>query len=115
MKKFEAVIVDGKVDISDGYHTFTELYEHRCLLFACLISTLVNEGFKQAWKSKQHSDGTEFDGWFIAGLDLPTGTVTYHLPNNLWDLVYAPERNQAPVWDGHTSPDVIERLTNWLK
>lgn len=34
-KKFQ---IEGG-DISDGYHTFDELYEHRCLLFIrlCLL------------------------------------------------------------------------------
>ena len=28
-------IVNG--DISDGYHTFDELYKHRCLLWICYV------------------------------------------------------------------------------
>lgn len=90
--------VDGNT--SDGYHTFNELYEHRHALFALLAD----------WKSRLHSDGTMFDGWFIAGKDTPYGQITYHIPDRLWELYAVAELDKAPQWDGHTSSDVIERL-----
>ena len=49
---------------SDGYHTFDELYDHRCLLF-CMISAGI-----AGWKSRKHHDGSEWEGWFIAGCNL---------------------------------------------
>lgn len=113
-KAFEAKLnSDGSIDISDGYHTFTELYEHRCLLFAMLCSS--NDFTRIAWKSKRHSDGTGWPGWFIAGINLPTGIITYHLPDSLWDLVFTKELEKAPEWDGHTSSDVILRIKEWLR
>ena len=97
-----AELENGK--ISDGYHTLNELYEHRHALFACLWTEL------NGWKSKKHADGTMFDGWFVAGIDLPHGSITYHIPLRLWDLFKSNELSFAPEWDGHTSDDVINRL-----
>lgn len=96
--------------VSDGYHTFEELYHHRHALFLALMR------FKGgAWISKYHDDGSEMPGWFIAGLDTNDGPVTYHLPDNLWDIAKvagAKILDVAPKWDGHTSHDVIYRITN---
>ncbi|NCC41670.1 MAG: hypothetical protein EOM21_20095 [Gammaproteobacteria bacterium] len=91
--------------ISDGYHTFDELYEHRHALFIALANKCLG-----SWKSRQHADGTMFDGWFIAGIETPKGSATYHLPLRLFDKLYCVELDYAPEWDGHTSDDVIERL-----
>ena len=60
--------------VSDGYHTFKELYDHRIALFVALITALMQQEYhpanKTCWKSKKHSDGTMLDGWFIAGIGL---------------------------------------------
>lgn len=53
-KKFEIV---GN-DISDGYHTFDELYEHRCLLFINLCLAHPNAAY---WRP-------HYDGWPLLGL-----------------------------------------------
>jgi hypothetical protein len=99
--------------ISDGYHTFDELYEHRHMLFI----SLCNAFWKESWRSKLHEDGTMFDGgWFIAGFEVPNqGQITYHLPIRLWDLLDCREVERAPKWDGHTAQDVIERLRRWAE
>jgi hypothetical protein len=104
----------GKV--SDGFHSFDELYDHRCLNFLAFQALWHQAAlpYSGAWKSRRHHDDTAFNGWFIAGLELPQGQITYHLPDKFWDLCKAPERERAPVWDGHTSQDVIERLRLWL-
>lgn len=102
---------------SDGYHTFDELYDHRCLLFLSW-QALVNvhtQPYSGAFKSRKHHDGSSFDGWFIAGLTVRDGQISYHIPDKYWDLCRAPERETAPEWDGHASADVIERLVEWLK
>ena len=96
-------------ETSDGYHTFNELYEHRHALFLNLMSGIGYE----TWISKLHHDGTGIEGWFIAGIDLPTGTISYHLPERLWDAATftgATVMERAPEWDGHTSDDVVSRL-----
>lgn len=103
--------------VSDGYHTFKELYEHRIALFVALITALMQQEYhpanKTCWKSKKHSDGTMLDGWFIAGIGLEKwDTLTYHLPISEWDNLYCDVLENAPEWDGHTSKDVIRLLRN---
>lgn len=100
-------------DASDGYHTFAELYAHRRALTAALTTLLP----RLAWRSKQHHDGTMFDGMFIVGMDLVgsgAGQVSYHYELEHWDeFAHVPEREFAPEWDGHTSDDVVKRLLAW--
>ena len=116
-------------EVSDGYHTFNELYEHRHALFLALAATMPDK----AWASRDHADGTAMDGWFIAGIQLdgfeewrdktdPLGQrsvkqITYHLPDRLWEAVEAIGigTQWPPSWDGHTSNDVVARLTAWAK
>lgn len=90
--------------VSDGYHTFDELYEHRHALFLNLLKSN-----SSAWKSRAHADGSVWEGWFIAGISEPM-QITYHLPERLWDKFDVKELTQSPVWDGHTSADVVDRL-----
>lgn len=106
--------------ISDGYHTFSELYEHRIALFIALCHVgSVQDVFGGnalnnvlVWKSKYHNDGMMFDGWFIAGIGVGHSQITYHLPLEYWDKLHVAELQHAPAWDGHTSADVLERLQN---
>lgn len=93
--------------ITDGYHTFEELYEHRCILFACLC----NEN-KNAWKSLEHHDGTMFKDYFIVGIDTKQGQCTYHYHIDNWNLFNCKQLVKAPKYDGHTSNQAIERLKN---
>lgn len=102
--------------VSDGYHTFDELYWHRNALFLVLMKA----NPKHSWFSRSHSDDTFIAGWFIAGMVLPSrttvggkATVTYHMPLALWALARetgAKMIDRAPAWDGHTPSDVLERL-----
>lgn len=115
-------IVAGKdLQVSDGHHTMDELYEHRHALFAALIKiydgyiTPLGATAIRCWKSKLHSDGTMFEGWFIAGMyrlniDGTHMHITYHLPDRWWDRIRCIVEERAPEWDGHTSKDVLERL-----
>lgn len=100
--------------ISDGYHTFDELYEHRCLLLFALMKSHPDI----SWISNRHEDGSCLDGWSIIGMQLPTGDITYHIPDRFWSLANKTGAKflcNAPPWDGHTSADVAARLTDWLK
>jgi len=98
----------GKV--SDGFHTFDELYEHRHILFIKLMNCRPDK----SWKSRKHEDGSMYEGdWFVAGMCLPTGDVTYHLEGKYWDMAKVQEHEFAPPWDGHTAEDVLNRLSNW--
>lgn len=105
--------------ISDGFHCFAELYEHRIRLFIALCKTLFDwaeDGGNgcQAWRSKKHSDNTEWEGWFLLGLFNSAGSqITYHLPISYWDECdFAETLDTAPPFDGHTAADVLERLKN---
>lgn len=94
-------------ETSDGYHTFNELYHHRAVLFSVIVKTFP----EKAWKSRQHSDGSMFDGMFIVGIDTSNGPATYHYDiNPYWDMFACKELNRAPEWDGHTAADAIERI-----
>lgn len=94
-------------EVSDGYHTFDDLYAHRCRLFVALMRALPHQSF---W-SYRHSDGSAYEGWVLAGLMTGAGWVTYHLPENeVANLTMVREVERAPEWDGHTPDDVLERL-----
>ncbi len=64
------------------------------------------------WRSKAHSDGTTYDGWFILGIAKAKGyQITYHLPMSEWENTeFAETLETAPEWDKHTSADVLERI-----
>lgn len=99
-------------NISDGYHTFEQLYSHRIELFMALCRNIQRNGDSLVWRSRMHSDGSAYDGWFILGIGVIPGTqLSYHLPESKWDECdFAAILDKAPEWDGHTSDDVLERL-----
>ena len=102
--------------LSDGYHTFDDLYEHRCTLFVLLLNALTDlDEDIVTWKSRVHSDGTSYKGWFIAGLHSAGGEqITYHLPDKFWSILSLPqELDKAPEFDGHTPQDVLTRLLDF--
>lgn len=94
-------------ETSDGYHTFNDLYHHRAVLF----SVIVRDHQELAWKSKEHHDGTMYDGMFIVGIETPEGQATYHYDiDPYWDMFDCKELDRAPEWDGHTPDEAIERI-----
>lgn len=111
-----AAVNQAGSDVSDGYHTFNELYEHRHMLFMNLLQLKWDLNHDDAWKSKVHNDGSSYEGWFIAGMDALKGKpITYHMPMEYYDLCPGNELDKAPEWDGHTSADVIKRLKDYLE
>ena len=104
-----AATLGGEIngETSDGYHTFNELYYHRTALFACLVALQPKQ---MAFKSWKHSDGSMFEGMFIAGIHTSKGWCTYHCESEWWPLFDCDEREFAPEWDGHTPSDAIHRL-----
>jgi len=105
---FEKTYIQGSMgEVSDGYHTFNELYHHRAILF----SVICNANLAIAWKTKKHHDGTMFTDMFIVGINTPEGQATYHYYlDPYWQFFHVPELDQAPEWDGHTPVQAIERL-----
>lgn len=106
---------DELKEVSDGYHTFEELYDHRRALTAALTKALP----ELSWKAREHhpDDSPMFEGgYFIIGVDLPTGTITYHYKLSHWDdFPYANEFIHAPKWDGASPDETVERLLNWSR
>lgn len=97
----------GIGDLSDGYHTFNELYHHRAVLFSVLCNLMPH----RAWKSKLHDTGDMYDGMFIVGIETPQGQATYHYDiDPYWDMFKVKELEKAPKWDGHTPQEAIERI-----
>lgn len=113
-------------NVSDGSHTFNELYDHRCTLFLCLMCLVAEHGAEEygisnVWWSEKHADGTMFEGYVIVGLDTPMGQCTYHVKDTPYGeilrSVFATNPaikylDKAPEWDGHDSSDVLTRLTS---
>lgn len=120
-------------EISDGYHTFNELYEFRKMYNAALFNELANpntvryhldnkevdgvgsiQGNRyQVHKSWKHNDGELCfgGGWFIVSAMLPGGQISNHYKAEDWDLFRIPEEEKALfVFDQHTSKDVLDRL-----
>lgn len=119
--------------LSDGYHTFDELYEFRKMYNAVLFNEWGNPNTSRAYnngkgmdgwevvtgslynvhKSIKHYDGEDCfgGGWFIVSAMLPTGLISNHYKMEDWDLFQVPEVDKALFeFDGHTGADVLERL-----
>jgi hypothetical protein len=98
--------------VSDGYHTFGELYDHRRALTAVLAGMAARAG--DSWRSKVHhpDDSPMFEGgYFIVGIVLPTGVITYHYKLSHWDdFCSVPELEHAPKWDGAPPSATVDRL-----
>lgn len=103
------VTVD-KGEISDGYHTFNELYFHRMVLFAVICNTYKT----LAWKSWKHHEGDMYPDYFIVGIDTPQGSYSYHYHKDYWFWFDVGEIEFAPKWDGH-KPEDIDRLLSLIQ
>lgn len=116
-------------EISDGYHTFDELYEFRMLYNAALFNEWalsdawyeqggMAEHFFNVHKSKKHHDGEDCfgGGWFIVMAMLPDGKqISNHYELKDWDLFKIPAQPKADKWDGHTAADVADRLREFIE
>ena len=105
----EAAGVEEIDDVSDGFHTFRQLYYQRMMLFAAIVK----QNKDKAWKSLRHEDGELCfgGGWFIVGVDTPEGSYTYHYENNYYSLFDCKELERGKHWDGHTEKDVTRLLS----
>ena len=122
-------------NISDGWHTFGELYEFRKVYNAALFNEWAKNYdpdysgiFKSDFpnyskigkhynvhKSWKHNDGEYCFGVekesFIVSAKLPTGLISNHYKAKDWDLFKVPETEKALFpFDGHTGKDVLERI-----
>lgn len=107
--------------VSDGFHTFKELYEIRLAYNVALFNELYLKNQDTGWqenpyevhKSWRHYDGELCfgGGWFIVVAQLPSGQISNHYEAIHWDKFRIPETEKALFeYDGHTTNDVIERL-----
>jgi hypothetical protein len=120
---------DAIGELSDGYHTYNELYDFRKMFNAALFNEWGRDRVQHPhwWKegrpfysyqhdvhkSKKHHDGELCfgGGWFIVVANLPTGQITNHYEMKDWDLFQIPEEPKALFeFDGHTGADVLTRL-----
>lgn len=88
-------------ETSDGYHTFNELYDHRCLLWINLCNLMP----EKCYLVPEH-----LLGWFLLGMETKEGQISYHCPNKFYDLINIRISKEHPKYDGHMSKDVIKRL-----
>lgn len=116
--------MDRPVDsslVSDGYHTFAELYRYRMLYNALWLNEMyahhaIGED-PDIHKSRLHHDGIPpfgDDGWFIVMATLPTGQVSSYYRLDDWDKFQIPEREFAAEWDGHTPEMAADRMSAYL-
>ena len=117
--------MENKGEVSDGYHTFNELYEFRKVYNAALFNEWAIaynksvKGYEGTDKNKLHPEiqlflknlkpkynvhksWKHFDGelcfgggWFIVVAILPTGQISNHYEAKDWDLFKIPETKKA--------------------
>lgn len=112
-------------DVSDGYHTFAELYRYRMLLQAAWFNQMYSgnhanggDAYLDVQKSWRHADGELCFGkenYFIVVAQLPTGQISNHYKCEYWDLFKIPEFEFAPEWDGHTPAQAADRIEKYLR
>jgi hypothetical protein len=98
--------MEDKSQISDGYHTFGELYKHRYLLFInyCLMNA------KKCWWNRNG----DYEGYFCLYCDLPYSDIynqiSYHIPDEFLYIIKDIIPFKEMEFDGHTSNVVADRL-----
>ena len=100
-------------ELSDGYHTFNELYDFRKMYNACLFNEWAKQNKYEVHKSIKHFEGDECfgGGWFIVVAVLPNGQISNHYKIEDWELFKCEELEKAKYpFDGHNGKDVLERL-----
>lgn len=96
-------------EVSDGYHTFGDLYNHRIYNFIAVMNLCSKLGLDCGW-SKKHSDGELCfgGGWVICWITTPTGLqARYHME----DFRHLPKHLERPLgskWNGEH--ETIEAL-----
>ena len=127
---------EDRGSVSDGYHTFNELYQFRKIYNALLFNewakqtTEIKEWAKDeqgrlyakvvstkykydVHKSLRHHNGELCfgGGWFVVVAILPSGQITNHYKVEDWSKFKIPTVEKALYpFDNHTTNDVINRL-----
>ena len=94
--------------ISDGYHTFDELYYQRMMLTKTVaLAAITNFDKDTVYRSKLHSDGTMYKDFFIVVFNTPEGNFSYHYHMMYWGVFdFLKELPNAEEFDRHTWKDV---------
>ena len=127
---------EDRGSVSDGHHTFDELYQFRKIYNALLFNewakqtTEIKEWAKDeqgrlcakvvstkykydVHKSLRHHNGELCfgGGWFVVVAILPSGQITNHYKVEDWSKFKIPTVEKALYpFDNHTTNDVINRL-----
>lgn len=105
---------EQRQQVTDGYHTFSELYEFRKMFNAVLFNQWAELLKYNVHKSIRHEDGEICfgGGWFVVIAMLPDGQITNHYEMKDWDLFKIPQKEKALFkFDGHNAQDVLNRLS----
>ena len=94
--------------ISDGYHSFDELYYQRMMLTKTVALAAINKFDEDTvYRSRLHSDGTMYKDFFIVVFNTPEGNFSYHYHMMYWGVFdFLKEVPNAEEFDGHTWKDV---------
>lgn len=112
-KRVNSLLVpkSGIGDVTDGYHTFNDLYHHRTMLFRVICGVFP----KLAWKTLKHEDGSMYPNMFLVGISTPKGDATYHCDlDPYWNLFDVVELPRGPKFDGHTPEMALKRLQSLI-
>ena len=94
-------------EISDGHHTFGELYYHRMML-TCVLFNMFSHLCHKSWL---HDDGTMFDDSFIVSIETPEGPYSYHYNSKYWDMFDVVELDRSRPYDGHKPKDITRLMS----
>jgi hypothetical protein len=92
-------------DISDGYHTFDEIYYHRKLLYVNLCLSNAEDCV--------FADHKDWDSLVLVYNSL-AGQISYHIDYGMLPLIKGRIKEVIfgdHKWDGHSPGDVLDRLS----
>lgn len=99
----------------DSSHTFTDLYDHRNMLFLNLCKMYP---YGDVWKTRHHETGKPEmpEGFFLVGVETPDGRLSYHMKvEDHWEYTWwIQEIDESPAWDG-VKGGTISRLKKVVK
>ncbi len=107
-------------DLSDGYHTFQDMYDERAVLFLSLCKLIKENSYMShrlfLWKSRKESIGRKIEGYFLVGITNSDGSmISYHLENKWWDKTSDfLELQEAPQYDWDDSYSSLQLLEEWF-
>lgn len=121
-KNHKAVLRDERDVITDGFHTFGELYRERSALTAALARMALEQneyGFNDcdAWIDRDNNGQLGF--CTVLYVLLPTGQVSWHFSDaDAADLLkWIPKRRPAKSrqYDGHSTQEKFARVESFAR